>query len=160
MTLPPTSATATSSRTAATPTSTASASLSRDSRTFLAEYQSKLIARSNISSLKVGYNKVFGFYIEVTNTHAEKIPADFIRKQTVKNAERYITPELKQYETEILTAQERSLALEQELFEATPQPTRRASRLHSRNSPPPPPPSMSPAASPTSPAPAATAAPR
>ncbi len=92
-------------------------SLSRDSRTFLAEYQSKLIARSNISSLKVGYNKVFGFYIEVTNTHAEKIPADFIRKQTVKNAERYITPELKQYESEILTAQERSLALEQELFE-------------------------------------------
>ncbi|HUO08599.1 MAG TPA: DNA mismatch repair protein MutS [Phycisphaerae bacterium] len=91
--------------------------LSRDSRTFLAEYQSKLIARSNIPSLKVGYNKVFGFYIEVTNTHAEKIPADFIRKQTVKNAERYITPELKQYESEILTAQERSLALEQELFE-------------------------------------------
>jgi DNA mismatch repair protein MutS len=91
--------------------------LSRDSRTFLAEYQSKLIARSNISSLKVGYNKVFGFYIEVTNVHAEKIPADFIRKQTVKNAERYITPELKQYESEILTAQERSLALEQELFE-------------------------------------------
>jgi DNA mismatch repair protein MutS len=91
--------------------------LSRDSRTFLAEYQSTLIARSNISSLKVGYNKVFGFYIEVTNVHAEKIPADFIRKQTVKNAERYITPELKQYESEILTAQERSLALEQELFE-------------------------------------------
>jgi DNA mismatch repair protein MutS len=91
--------------------------LSRDSRTFLAEYQSKLIARSNISSLKVGYNKVFGFYIEVTNVHVEKIPADFIRKQTVKNAERYITPELKQYESEILTAQERSLALEQELFE-------------------------------------------
>jgi DNA mismatch repair protein MutS len=91
--------------------------LSRDSRTFLAEYQSQLIARANIPSLKVGYNKVFGFYIEVTNVHTEKIPADFIRKQTVKNAERYITPELKQYESEILTAQERSLALEQELFE-------------------------------------------
>lgn len=91
--------------------------LSHDSRTFLADYQSKLIARTNITSLKVGYNKVFGFYIEVTNIHSEKIPADFIRKQTVKNAERYITPELKQYESEILTAQERSLALEQELFE-------------------------------------------
>jgi DNA mismatch repair protein MutS len=91
--------------------------LSRDSRTFLAEYQSKLIDRTKISSLKVGYNKVFGFYIEVTNTHAEKIPADFTRKQTVRNAERYITPELKQYEADILTAQERSLALEQELFE-------------------------------------------
>jgi DNA mismatch repair protein MutS len=91
--------------------------LSRDSRTFLAEYQAKLITRTGIPSLKVGYNKVFGFYIEVTNTHAEKIPADFNRKQTVRNAERYITPELKQYESDILTAQERSLALEQELFE-------------------------------------------
>ncbi len=91
--------------------------LSRDSRTFLAEYQAKLIERTGISTLKVGYNKVFGFYIEVTHTHSEKIPADFIRKQTVRNAERYITPELKQYEGEILTAQERSLALEQELFE-------------------------------------------
>ncbi len=92
-------------------------SMSKDSRAFLAEYQGKLVQKSGISSLKVGYNKVFGFYIEVTNTHSEKIPADFIRKQTVKNAERYITPELKQYESDILTAQERSLALEQELFE-------------------------------------------
>jgi DNA mismatch repair protein MutS len=92
--------------------------LSRDSRTFLAEYQAKLIERTGISTLKVGYNKVFGFYIEVTHTHSEKIPADFVRKQTVRNAERYITPELKQYEGDILTAQERSLALEQELFEA------------------------------------------
>jgi len=91
--------------------------LSRDSRRWLAEYQSKLVAESGIHSLKVGYNKVFGFYIEVTNTHAEKIPATFIRKQTVKNAERYITPELKQYEADVLTAQERSVALEQELFE-------------------------------------------
>jgi DNA mismatch repair protein MutS len=91
--------------------------LSKDSRTFLVEYQGKLAARCNIPSLKVGYNKVFGFYIEVTNTHVEKIPADFIRKQTVRNAERYITPELKQYESDILTAQERGLALEQEIFE-------------------------------------------
>jgi DNA mismatch repair protein MutS len=92
--------------------------LSRDSRTFLAEYQSKLIERTGIPTLKVGYNKVTGFYIEVTHSHAEKIPADFTRRQTVRNAERYITPELKQYEADILTAQERSLALEQELFEA------------------------------------------
>lgn len=91
--------------------------LSKDSRTFLAEYQGKLVARCNIPSLKVGYNKVFGFYIEVTHTHVDKIPADFIRKQTVRNAERYITPELKQYESDILTAQERGLALEQEIFE-------------------------------------------
>jgi len=91
--------------------------LSRDSRTFLAEYQSKLIEQTKISTLKVGYNKVFGFYIEVTNANSAKIPAEFVRKQTVKNAERYITPELKQYESDILTAQERSLALEQELYE-------------------------------------------
>jgi DNA mismatch repair protein MutS len=92
--------------------------LSRDSRGFLAEYQAKLVAESGIPTLKVGYNKVFGFYIEVTHTHSEKIPASFVRKQTVRNAERYITDELKRYETEIVTAQERSLALEQELFEA------------------------------------------
>ncbi len=92
--------------------------LSQNSRTFLAEYQARLIASSGISSLKVGYNKIFGFYIEVTHAHAAKIPANFVRKQTVKSAERYITPELKQYEADILTAQERALALEQELFEA------------------------------------------
>ncbi len=92
--------------------------LSRDSRTWLAEYQSKLVETTGINSLKVGYNKVFGFYIEITHTHADKIPANFNRKQTVKNAERYITPELKQYEADVLTAQERSIALEQELYEA------------------------------------------
>ena len=81
--------------------------LSKDSRTFLAEYQAKLVERTKIPSLKVGYNRVFGFYIEVTNSQAEKIPPDFNRKQTVRNAERYITPELKQYEAEILMAQER-----------------------------------------------------
>lgn len=91
--------------------------MSRDSRTWLAEYQAKLAGETGIPSLKVGYNKVFGFYIEITHAHAAKIPAEFSRKQTVKNAERYITPELKQYESEILTAQERSVALEQELFE-------------------------------------------
>ena len=91
--------------------------ISKDSRTWLAEYQAKLAAESNIPSLKVGYNKVFGFYIEITNTQAEKIPASFNRKQTIKNAERYTTPELKQYESDILTAQERSVALEQEIFE-------------------------------------------
>src|SRR4029078_5980086 len=78
--------------------------LSRDSRTFLAEYQSKLVERTGIPTLKVGYNNTFAFYIEVTTTHPKKFPADFIRKQTVRNAERYITPELKQYEAEILTA--------------------------------------------------------
>ena len=128
--------------------------LSNNSRTFLAEYQATLIARSGISSLKVGYNKVFGFYIEVTHAHAQKIPADFVRKQTVKSAERYITPELKQYEAEILTAQERALALEQELFEQL-----RARSLARwspcNNSPPPSPRSMCWPVSPTSPGSAA-----
>jgi DNA mismatch repair protein MutS len=64
----------------------------------------------------VGFNNVFGYYIEVTNTHKEKIPADFIRKQTLTNAERYITPELKEYEDKILHAEERILALESSLF--------------------------------------------
>lgn len=91
--------------------------MSRDSKSFLANYQAKLIAECDIPSLKVGYNKVFGFYIEITHTHNGKIPDNFTRKQTVKNAERYITPELKQYESEILTAQERSVALEQDLIE-------------------------------------------
>jgi DNA mismatch repair protein MutS len=91
--------------------------LSRDSRAWLAEYQSRIATEANIPNLKVAYNKVTGFYIEVTNAHAAKIPANFTRRQTVKSAERYITPELKQYESDILTAQERSVALEQDLFE-------------------------------------------
>ncbi len=91
--------------------------MSRDSKSFLANYQAELISKFDIPSLKVGYNKIFGFYIEITHTHSGKIPESFTRKQTVKNAERYITPELKQYESEILTAQERSVALEQELLE-------------------------------------------
>ena len=68
--------------------------------------------------MKVGYNKVFGYYIEVTNKHADKVPEEYIRKQTLTNAERYITPELKEYEALILNADERRLALEQELFRA------------------------------------------
>ena len=67
-------------------------------------------------TLKVGFNKVFGYYIEITNTHREKIPAEYIRKQTVKNAERYITPELKEYEEKVLTADEKAKELEYELF--------------------------------------------
>ena len=72
--------------------------------------------RTGISNLKVGFNKVFGYYIEVTNSHGHKIPENYIRKQTVKNAERYITPELKEYEEKVLTADERSKELEYELF--------------------------------------------
>ena len=66
--------------------------------------------------MKVGFNKVFGYYLEITNTHSAKIPPDYIRKQTVKNAERYITPELKEYEEKVLSADEKAVQLEHDLF--------------------------------------------
>jgi DNA mismatch repair protein MutS len=91
--------------------------LAVNSQKWLAEYQARLIGETNIPSLKVGFNKVFGYYIEVTDAHRDKVPAAWTRKQTVKNAERYITEELKKYETETLTAKDRSIALEQQLFE-------------------------------------------
>ncbi|KKK64400.1 hypothetical protein LCGC14_2984590, partial [marine sediment metagenome] len=69
-----------------------------------------------VSTLKVGFNRVFGYYIEITNTHRDKIPDDYIRKQTLKNAERYITPELKEYEEKVLTADEKAKDLEYGLF--------------------------------------------
>lgn len=85
---------------------------------WLVDYQAREIQRTGINSLKVGYNQVFGYYIEITHAHASRIPPDYVRKQTLKNAERYITDELKQYETEILTARDRAIAREQTLFEA------------------------------------------
>jgi DNA mismatch repair protein MutS len=84
---------------------------------WLAEFQATEAARTGIASLKVGFNKVFGYYIEITNTYRERVPPEYIRKQTVKNAERYITPQLKDHEVEVLTAEERALALEARLFE-------------------------------------------
>ncbi|MDO8136462.1 MAG: DNA mismatch repair protein MutS [Candidatus Brocadiales bacterium] len=89
----------------------------RNGKTWIANFQSQEILRTGIASLKVGYNKVFGYYIEVTNTHKERIPQDYLRKQTLKNAERYVTPELKDYEAKVLTAEERAKELEYELFE-------------------------------------------
>ncbi len=88
-----------------------------DGQRWLADYQAREIQRTGISSLKVGFNKVFGYYIEVTNTYRSRVPADYVRKQTVKNAERYITDELKRYETGVLTAEERANQLEHELFD-------------------------------------------
>ncbi|PHV11207.1 DNA mismatch repair protein MutS [Chitinimonas sp. BJB300] len=73
--------------------------------------------RTGIPNLKVEYNRVHGFYIEITNSHGDKIPDDYRRRQTLKNAERYITPELKTFEDKALSAQERSLALEKSLYE-------------------------------------------
>jgi DNA mismatch repair protein MutS len=92
-------------------------SIARDGKSWLARFQAAEVARTGIDSLKVGYNQVFGYYIEVTNIHAEKVPADYTRKQTLKNAERYITPELKQMEERILGASERSKELEYDLFQ-------------------------------------------
>jgi len=92
-------------------------SLSKDGRSFLADYQQKEIQRTGIANLKIGFNKVFGYYLEVTHSMADKVPPDYIRKQTVKNAERYITEPLKEYEEQVLTASEKALQREQELFE-------------------------------------------
>lgn len=83
---------------------------------WIARFQADEITRTGIPSLKVGFNQVFGYYIEITHTHANKIPADYQRKQTLKNAERYITPELKEYEEKVLTAEEKIHAREYELF--------------------------------------------
>ncbi len=84
---------------------------------WLTEFQAREIERTGIGSLKVGFNSVFGYYIEIGNAHRDRVPPDYVRKQTVKNAERYITEELKQHETEVLTARERANDLEYRLFE-------------------------------------------
>jgi len=84
---------------------------------WIARYQAHEAERTGIPNLKVGYNQVFGYYIEVTNAHRDKVPLEYIRKQTIKNAERYITPELKEYEEQVLTADERAKELEYELFQ-------------------------------------------
>ncbi|MFP4488024.1 MAG: DNA mismatch repair protein MutS [Bacteroidales bacterium] len=83
---------------------------------YLVELQSRESARTGISSLKVGFNNVFGYYIEVRNTHKSRVPDEWIRKQTLVSAERYITEELKEYENKILGAEEKILALEQQLY--------------------------------------------
>jgi DNA mismatch repair protein MutS len=85
---------------------------------FLVALEARERTRTGIANLKVEYNRVHGFYIEVGNAHAEKIPADFRRRQTLKNAERYITPELKAFEDKALSAQDRALSRERKLFEA------------------------------------------
>ncbi len=90
--------------------------ISTNGKQYIARIKKQLVQNTGISSLKLGYNKVFGYYIEVTNAHKEKIPDYFIRKQTLVNAERYITPELKEIEEKILSAEERITSLEFEIF--------------------------------------------
>lgn len=90
--------------------------MSSSGKDFIAELQSKEKERTGISSLKVKYNKVFGYYIEVTKANLSQVPEDYIRKQTLVNAERFITPELKEYEAKVLGAEERLKNIEYELF--------------------------------------------
>jgi len=92
-------------------------SISKDGQSWLRHYQKEQAQRTGITNLKIGYNKVFGYYIEISRSAADKVPADYVRKQTIKNAERYITDELKEYETQALSAAESALELEQKLFE-------------------------------------------
>ncbi len=93
---------------------------------WMAEYQATEVTRTGIGSIKVGFNKVFGYYLEITHIHRDKVPPEYIRKQTLKNAERYITPELKEYEEKVLTAEDRALSLELELFVELRQQTAQA----------------------------------
>ena len=88
----------------------------RDARAWIANLEGTERERTGIRSLKVGYNRVFGYYIEVTKANASLVPADYIRKQTLVNAERYITPQLKEYESLVLSAEERILELEGHLY--------------------------------------------
>jgi len=92
-------------------------SISKDGQSWLRNFQKQQIERTGINNLKLGFNKVFGYYIEVNHSAVDKVPADYVRKQTIKNAERYITEELKDYETQALSAEEKALELEQQLFE-------------------------------------------
>jgi DNA mismatch repair protein MutS len=93
-------------------------SATHDAREWIANLEPRERRRTGIASLKVGYNKVFGYYIEITHANAEKVPDDYVRKQTLVNAERYITPELKEYETLVLNAEEQILEVERRLFES------------------------------------------
>ncbi len=92
-------------------------SIAKDGQSWLSEYQKRETQRTGIANLKLGFNKVFGYYIEVSHAMADKTPPEYIRKQTIKNAERYITQELKEYEQKALSAQDKSLELENKLFE-------------------------------------------
>ncbi len=86
-------------------------------KAYIASLQERERARTDIPSLKVGFNKVFGYYLEVTKVHSDKVPADYQRRQTLANAERYVTPELKEYEAKVLGAEDRIATRETELFQ-------------------------------------------
>ncbi len=106
----------------------------KDSKKLLANVQQDERQKSGIPTLKLGYNKVFGYYFEITKVHQNKVPEYFIRKQTLVNAERYITPELKQYEEKILGAEEKIIGLETRLFQEIREKTSQYGKQIQRNS--------------------------
>ncbi len=91
-------------------------SIAYSGKDHLLQIQQREVDRTGISSLKISFNRVFGYYLEVTNTHKDKVPSDWIRKQTLVNAERYITEELKTYEEKILTAEDKIVQIESDIF--------------------------------------------
>ena len=91
--------------------------LARGGKEWIASYQREQMEQTGIANLKVGYNKVFGYYLEITNAHRDKAPDFYIRKQTLKNCERFITPELKEYEEKVLAADDKASSREQFLFQ-------------------------------------------
>ncbi|TXE14580.1 DNA mismatch repair protein MutS [Algoriphagus aquimarinus] len=97
--------------------------LANTGKDFLVSIQQREVQKTGISSLKIAFNRVFGYYLEVTHLHKDKVPAEWIRKQTLVNAERYITPELKEYEDKILNAEDKMIAIEQRFFLALVQET-------------------------------------
>ena len=90
--------------------------ISLHGKDWIANFQKSEREKTGISSLKVSFNRVFGYYIDVSNTHKDKVPMNYIRKQTLVNSERFITPELKEYEDKILNAEEKIYELESQLF--------------------------------------------
>ena len=105
-------------RRASTRRSTSCGASPRNTDEFLLELEMRERERSGIAQLKLGYNRVQGFFIEIPRAHAERVPADYLRRQTVKSAERFITPELKRFEDEVLGARDKALAREKELYDA------------------------------------------
>jgi len=93
--------------------------IARDGKNWIAQLEAKEKERTGISVLKVGFNKIYGYYIEITKKNLDRIPADYIRKQSLVNAERFISPELKEYEVEITGAQEKAIELEHKIFQQT-----------------------------------------
>ena len=108
--------------------------ISRGGKDYLLQMQQREIERTGITSLKISFNNVFGYYIEVRNSQKDKVPEDWIRKQTLVNAERYITQELKEYEEQILSAEDKIYALESSIYNALISRIQSAIRLIQRNS--------------------------